>query len=67
MDFPRIRDLREDSDLSQEALASTLNISARTYSHYGKRDRNIPVQVVMELAKFHKTSTDCLLGLSDKR
>ncbi len=67
MNYPRIRDLREDCDLSQAKLGKEINITQRTYSHYENGNRTIPPHVLCALAEFHKTSVDYLLGLTDER
>lgn len=67
MDYYRIKDLREDRDLTQRPIAEYLNIAQRTYSGYENGTRNIPVQVIVQLARFYKTSTDYLLGLTDEK
>lgn len=65
MKFVRIKNLREDRDITQKEIAEYLNIAQRTYSHYEKGTRNIPIQCIVKLAKFYNTSTDYLLGLTD--
>ena len=65
MNFKRIRDLREDNDLTQKEIGKILNVAQRTYSSYENGVRNIPVQCVITLAKFYNTSTEYLLGLTD--
>ncbi|MBR1622852.1 MAG: helix-turn-helix transcriptional regulator [Pseudobutyrivibrio sp.] len=65
--FERIRNLREDKDLSQAEVAKALNISQRAYSHYENGERTISPEILIALAKFHNTSTDYLLGLSNKK
>ena len=67
MEYIRIRNLREDNDLTQEQVAKHLGIAQRTYSGYENRTRNIPVQCVVMLSKFYKTSTDYLLGVTDEK
>lgn len=57
-----IRDLREDHDLKQRAVASYLGVSQQTYSNYENGRREIPTWVVAALAKYYKISTDYLLG-----
>ncbi len=57
-----IRDLREDNDLKQKAVASYLGVSQQTYSNYENGRRDIPTWVVTSLAKYYKVSTDYLLG-----
>ena len=67
MKYSRIRNLREDNDLTQKQIAQYLNIAQRTYSGYENGTRNIPVECVVALARFYKTSTDYLLGLTDEK
>lgn len=63
----RIRDLREDNDLTQKQVADYLNIKQNTYSQYETGARQIPTDTLKALAAFYKTSTDYLLGLTDSR
>lgn len=63
--YPHIRDLREDSDLSQAAIAKVLNCTQAAYSYYEIGKRDIPTQVLIKLAQYYKTSTDYLLGLTN--
>lgn len=63
--YQRIKDLREDSDLSQRQVAEMLNCSQQAYSNYETGARTIPPEVLAQLAKIHKTSVDYLLGLTD--
>lgn len=65
--YQRIRDLREDADLTQKQMAQILNCSQQVYSNYELGQRDIPTAVLIALAKFHKTTTDYILGLSDKK
>ena len=65
MIYKRIRDMREDRDLTQKQIAEYLNIAQRTYSGYENGSRNIPVQIVVELALYYNTSTDFLLNVTD--
>lgn len=65
MKFVRIKNLREDRDITQKEIAEYLNIAQRTYSHYEKGTRNIPLECIVKLAKFYNTSTDYLLELTD--
>ena len=63
----RIRDLREDHDFTQKQVADYLNIRQNTYSQYETGSRQIPIEVLTALAALYKTSTDYILGLTDKR
>lgn len=65
MVYERIKNLREDKDLSQQKVADYLHITQRTYSRYERGDRSIPTEILAQLAEFHSTSTDYLLGLTD--
>lgn len=65
--YKRIRELREDNDLLQRNLAKYLHCSQVAYSRYELGTRDIPTQVLIELARFYNTSVDYLLGLTDKK
>ncbi|MEJ8738115.1 helix-turn-helix transcriptional regulator [Erysipelotrichaceae bacterium HCN-30851] len=67
MKYKRIRDLREDHDLSQTEIANYLNISQRTYSHYENDDRAIPIEIFIKLADFYNTSIDYLVNRTNKK
>lgn len=61
----RIRNLREDMDMTQTEIASILNISQRTYSRYENAEHAIPIETLSALADFHHTSVDYLIGRTD--
>ena len=63
----RIRNLREDKDLSQNEIAKILNCSQTTYSRYETGDLNIPVDSLIKLAMYFNTSIDYLTGLTDEK
>ena len=63
----RIRDLREDRDLTQKEIAEHLHIKQNTYSQYENGQRQIPIEFLIMLAKFYNTSTDYILGLTDNK
>ncbi len=63
----RIRDLREDADLTQSDVAKLLNVRQNTYSQYENGQRQIPIPLLIALAKYYETSVDYLLGLTDER
>ncbi|MBQ8764171.1 MAG: helix-turn-helix transcriptional regulator [Clostridia bacterium] len=65
--YQRIRDLREDADLTQKQMAQILNCSQQVYSNYELGQRDIPTAVLIALARYHNTTTDYILGLSDKK
>lgn len=61
----RIRDLREDSDLTQKAVAQYLMCDQSLYSKYERGERALPLDAAVKLALFYKTSVDYLVGLTD--
>ena len=61
----RLRDLREDRDLTQQQLAEQLHIRQNTYSQYENGRRQLPLDALIQLAQFYGVSTDYLLGLTD--
>ena len=61
----RLRDLREDHDMTQSAIAELLHIKQNTYSQYENGQRQIPLDLLMRLAAFYQTSTDYLLEITD--
>lgn len=67
MRFKRIRDLREDNDLTQTELGKKLNIPQRTYAYYESGERTIPPEVLIALADFYGTTIDYILERTDKK
>lgn len=67
MIYPRIRNLREDKDLTQTDIANILNISQRTYSRYENDERAIPIEILCKLADYHQTSIDYLVNRTDTK
>lgn len=63
----RIRDLREDKDLTQRELAAHLNIHQTTYSDYELGNLNVPADVLCSLADFYGTSIDYILVRTDEK
>lgn len=63
----RIKELREDNDLSQRELAEYLHVKQNTYSQYENGQRQLPISCLIALAEFYKTSTDYILGLTDDK
>lgn len=61
----RLRDLREDSDMTQQQIADKLHIKQSTYSQYENGQRQIPIDSLIKLAQFYNTSVDYILGLTD--
>lgn len=68
MKYPeRIRELRQDNDLSQTYIAKMLGIAQTTYSQYELYKRPMPIEYLVALCKFYNVSADYILGLTDKR
>lgn len=67
MKYRRIRDLREDNDLTQTQIGIKLNIPQRTYAYYESGERTIPPEILIALADFYNTSIDYILGRTDKK
>lgn len=65
MIYQRIRDLREDKDMTQSAISQILHCSQRIYSNYERGDVDIPTDILIQLADFHKVSVDYLLNRTD--
>ncbi len=63
----RIKDLREDNDLTQRELAEYLHIKQNTYSQYENGQRQLPIEVLVALARYYGTSTDYILGLTNEK
>lgn len=63
----RLKDLREDSDLTQSNLANYLHIKQNTYSQYENGQRQIPLELLVALANYYDTSIDYIVGLTDQR
>lgn len=65
--FVRIRNLREDSDKTQKEIAEYLFCDQSLYSKYERGLRDVPVSIIIKLAKLYETSTDYILGLTDEK
>ena len=65
MVYRRIRDLREDKDITQKEMARILNCSQQVYSNYELGQRDIPTDILIKLARVHNVSVDYILGLTD--
>ena len=63
----RIRDLREDADLTQDQISSMLHCDQSLYSKYERGERVLPLDLAIRLAEFYHVSLDYLVGRSDKR
>lgn len=64
--YERIRNLREDKDLTQKQIGQLLNMSQTGYNQYEIGKNDIPTKILIKLANFYNTSTDYLLGLTNE-
>ena len=65
--YPRLRDLREDKDLSQKALSQIIGMSQTGYSKYETGENDIPTGILIKLARFYGVSIDYLLGETQEK
>ena len=65
--YKRIRDLREDKDLTQKRMGEILSCSQRVYSNYERGELDIPTEILIKLADFHNVSVDYILNRTDKK
>lgn len=63
--YPRLRDLREDNDMTQEQLVQLLNMHKTTYTNYEQGKREPPFELIVKLAKLYNVSIDYIAGLTD--
>ena len=63
--YRRIRDLREDRDLTQKEMAQILNCSQQAYSNYELGQRDIPTDILIKLSNFYHVSVDYILGITN--
>ena len=63
--YRRLKELREDRDLTQSQIAKYLNMSQTGYSKYETGENDVPTKILIELAKFYNVSVDYLLGVTD--
>lgn len=63
----KIRDLREDSDLTQQQIAEILKCDRSLYAKYERGERELPLHLAVKLALFHHTSVDYLVGMTNER
>ncbi|MCM1566916.1 MAG: helix-turn-helix domain-containing protein [Dehalobacter sp.] len=63
----KIRDVREDHDLTQQQIAEYLMCDQSLYSKYERGERDVPLNIMIKLAQFYKTSVDYLVGLTENK
>ena len=64
--YKRLKELREDHDLTQSQISKYLNMSQTGYSKYETVENDVPTKILIELAKFYKTSVDYILELTNE-
>ncbi len=64
--YPRLRDLREDADLTQDQLVKILGMHKTTYTNYEQGKREPPFELIIRLAKLYNVSIDYIAGLTTK-
>ena len=65
--YQRLRDLRNDKDMNQTEIAEILGMSQTGYSKYETGENDIPTEVLIKLADFYETSTDYILGRTNRK
>jgi len=63
--YRRLKDLREDKDLTQDELIKILGMHKTTYTNYEQGKREIPFEIAINIAKFYNVSLDYIAGLTD--
>ena len=63
----RLKDIREDMDITQQQVADFLHVKQNTNSQYENGHRQLPIDLLVQLALYFQTSTDYILGLTDER
>lgn len=67
MNLNRLKDLRDDADLTQKEVAALLHITQQQYSRYETQMRELPIHLLYKLALFYNTSCDYILGLTNMK
>ena len=65
--FSRLRDLRQDSDLTQKEVGTIVGMSQTGYSQYELGNNDIPTHVLITLSEYYTVSVDYILGLTDEK
>ena len=63
--YMKLKELREENGVTQTQIANYLNIKQNTYSQYENEKRQLPIDVLIKLAKYYKVTTDYILGLEE--
>ncbi|MBE6648756.1 MAG: helix-turn-helix transcriptional regulator [Ruminococcaceae bacterium] len=65
--YNRIRELREDKDMTQKQMGEILSCSQRVYSNYERGELDIPTEILIKLADYHGVSVDYILERTEKK
>ncbi len=65
--YRRIRELREDKDMTQKQMGEILSCSQRVYSNYERGELDVPTDILIKLADYHKVTVDYILGRTDNK
>ena len=65
--YPRLRELRNAAGLNQTEIAALLKMQQNQYSRYERGDRELPMHIFIELARYYNVSIDYMAGLTDNR
>lgn len=65
MIYKKIRDLREDSDLTQAEIAKVIGVSQRAYSYYENGERTLTPEILIKLSNYYNVSVDYILNITD--
>ncbi len=65
--YPRLKNLREDADLTQAQVGAYLNISQRSYAHYEAGTRGVPIEILISLADLYQVNLDYLVGRTNRK
>lgn len=63
----RLKDIREDNDIKQDTISKYLGVTQATYSRYENNERQIPINILISLANYYKTSIDYLVGITNEK
>ena len=63
--YMKLKELREENNISQQEIAKHLSIKQNTYSQYETGKRQLPIDILIKLSKFYNVTTDYILGLED--
>lgn len=63
--YMKLKELREENNISQKEIAEYLNVKQNTYSQYETGKRQLPIEILIKISKFYKVTTDYILDLED--